>query len=391
MTETLSLDVARKLLLDHQRLHSRSHFGKGIKATLNAIEHLGYVQLDTLSVVQRAHLHTLWNRVDGFKPDHIDKLQREGKIFEHWAHALALLPIRDYRFSLPMMRRIASGERHWYPKNKKVSKYVLDRIRSEGALAAKDFNDKPSSKEMWVRAPSKNALEQLFIEGELMIPYRNNFHKVYDLTERVLPDSVDTSEPTEEELCRHLISSFIRAHGFGQLKEISYLRKGIGPAMRKTAQEMVEEGILCKVTVNGGNYLSSKEVLERSEKQFPRSSFRILSPFDNAIIQRKRINKLFGFDYQIECYVKKDKRKFGYFCLPLLHKNRLVGRLDAKAERKSGTLQLLHLQLDDGIAKADAVLRSMSSELKRFMAFNDCSKLEVQKITGSSVIPDFTI
>ena len=81
---------------------------------------------------------------------------------------------------------------------------------------------------MWVRAPSKNALEQLFIEGELMIPYRNNFHKVYDLTERVLPDSVDTSEPTEEELCRHLISSFIRAHGFGQLKEISYLRKGDG-------------------------------------------------------------------------------------------------------------------------------------------------------------------
>ena len=119
MTETLSLDVARKLLLDHQRLHGRSHFGKGIKATLSAIEHLGYVQLDTLSVVQRAHLHTLWNRVDGFKPDHIDKLQRDGKIFEHWAHALALLPMRDYRFSLPMMRRIASGERHWYPKNKK--------------------------------------------------------------------------------------------------------------------------------------------------------------------------------------------------------------------------------------------------------------------------------
>lgn len=244
MTESLSLVNARKLLLDHQRLNSRRHFGSGIKATLNAIEHLGYFQLDTLSVVERAHLHTLWNRVDGFKPDHIDKLQRSGKIFEHWAHALALLPMRDYRFSLPMMHRIAAGETHWYPKNKKVCKYVLDRIRNEGALAAKDFDDKPTSKAMWARAPSMHALEQLFIEGELMIAYRNNFHKVYDLTERVLPDSAETKVPTEEELCRHLISSFIRAHGFGQLNEMSYLRKGLGPAMRKTALEMIEEGSL---------------------------------------------------------------------------------------------------------------------------------------------------
>ncbi|NKB33686.1 MAG: hypothetical protein GKR91_11365 [Pseudomonadales bacterium] len=389
MPEKLSSDIARKLVLDHQRLNSRGDFGRGINATLKAIEHLGYVQLDTLSVVERAHLHTLWNRVDGFRPDHIDKLQRSGKIFEHWAHALALLPMRDYRFSLPMMHRIASGEKHWYPKNKKVSKYVLDRIRNEGALSAKDFDDKPASKEMWVRAPSKNALEQLFIEGKLMVPYRNNFHKVYDLTERVLPDSVDTTVPNEDELCRHLIISFMRAHGFGQLKEIAYLRKGMGPVLRKTAKDMEEEGLLCEVAVNDSTYLTTPANLERAASSFPRSSFRILSPFDNAIIQRNRINELYKFDYQMECYVKKDNRKYGYFCLPLLHQNKLVGRLDAKADRKSGTLQLLHLQLDERVGKAETILRSMRAELKRYMEFNKCTEIEIQRCTGFDVKPNW--
>lgn len=382
MTEKISAAIARKLLLDHQRLHSRREFGKGVNSTLKAIEHLGYVQLDTLSVVERAHLHTLWNRVEGFKSNHIDKLQRDGKIFEHWSHALALLPICNYRYSIPMMQRIASGERHWYPKNKKVSNFVLDRIRAEGPLSAKDFDDKPASKDMWVRSPSKNALEQLFIEGELMVPYRNNFHKVYDLTERVLPAATDTAVPSTEELCRHLITSFISAHGFGQLNEMAYLRKGIITAMKSTADEMIEDGLLCEILVNKRSYLTKPAVLERIAKPFPRSSFRILSPFDNAIIQRKRIKELFDFDYQIECYVKKEKRKYGYFCLPLLHQNKIVGRLDAKADRKTNTLHLLHLQLEQSAGKQESILNAMESELKRFMVFNQCTQIEVHRLSG---------
>jgi len=284
-----------------------------------------------------------------------------------------------------MMQRIASGERHWYAKNKKASKLVLDRIRNEGPLSAKDFDDKPASKEMWIRSPSKNALEQLFIEGELMIPYRNNFHKVYDLTERVLPSSTNTAEPTTEELCRHLASSFISAHGFGQLKEMTYLRKGMGAAMKRTAKEMVEDGVLCEVAVNEQCYLTEPAILDRIDKPFPRSSFRILSPFDNAIIQRKRLKELFDFDYQIECYVKKEKRKFGYFCLPLLHQNKIVGRLDAKADRKTNTLHLLHLQLDTSAGnarKTESILKAMEGELKRFIAFNRCTQIEFHRLTG---------
>lgn len=387
MSATLSVAEARKLVLYSQHLHSSREYGGGLNATLEAIEHLGYVQIDTLSVVERAHLHTLWNRLERFRPNHIDKLQRAGKIFEHWAHALAILPMKDYRFSLPMMNRIASGEVHWYRKNKKETKKVLARIREEGPLRSKDFDDKKTSNDMWARSPSKNALEQLFMEGELMVPYRVNFHKVYDLREHVLPDYVDTTIPSQEELSRHLITGFLRAHGLGQPKEISYLRKSVGPAIRLAAKTMEEEGTIVPIKVAGKDYYCEPASLELLNTRLPRSSLKILSPFDNAIIQRKRINELFGFDYQIECYVRKDKRKFGYFCLPILHRNELVGRLDAKADRKTAVLHLLHLQLEDKAKNKSALLKALHPALIKFAAFNECEELQLHRLSGCAESP----
>ncbi|MBT70700.1 MAG: hypothetical protein CMQ15_01465 [Gammaproteobacteria bacterium] len=390
MTETLSVLDARKLILHCQRLNSRNSFGRGMNATLAAIEHLGYVQLDTLSVVQRAHLHTLWNRVVGFRPEHIDKLQKQGKVFEHWSHALAILPMRDYRFSLPMMNRIASGEVHWFPKNKKQTEKVLQRIRSEGLLSSSNFDDKKTSNAMWARSPSKAALEQLFIEGELMVPYRNKFQKVYDLRERVLPAGVDTSAPSEEEWCRHLIRSFLRAHGLGQLKEMSYLKKGMGAAMSKTAQQMEEDDLIVKLSVGGRDYYCEPKLLELLHTTLPRSSLRILSPFDNAIIQRKRISALFDFDFQIECYVKKENRVYGYFCLPILHRNKLVGRIDAKADKKTGVLHLFHLQLEGAVRDTNVLLTALQGELKRFATFNGCDELQLHRYSGNGRKPTWS-
>lgn len=132
MTQSLSVSEARKIVLYSQCLDNRRHFGSGTDGTLEAIEHLGYVQLDTLSVVERAHHHTLWNRLEKFQPLHIDQLQRQGQIFEHWAHALALLPMKNYRYSLPMMNRVAAGDIHWSPKNTKETREILERINAEG-------------------------------------------------------------------------------------------------------------------------------------------------------------------------------------------------------------------------------------------------------------------
>jgi len=385
MPHSLTLLEAREYLLNRQCLLSRKRVGLGTSATLDTIEHLGYVQIDTLSVVARAHLHTLWNRVDDFKPEDLDKLQRERKIYEHWAHALAILPMKDYRYSLPMMNRIASGVVHWYPKNLKETKKVLKRIREEGPLSSKDFTDKKISNDMWARSPSKMALEQLFMEGELMIPYRINFHKVYDLRERVLPAEVSVSTPSREEYCRHLISSFLKSQCFGLVKEIGYLRRSVAKDLRKVMSEMQEDGALQLVEVAGREYYCDSTLFKKGEKISTRNNFRILSPFDNAIIQRKRLYDLFGFDYKVECYMPKAKRKFGYFCLPLLHKNKLIGRLDVKADKKTGVLHLFNLQIEEGIEFSQAVYRVFLKELKKFACFNGCEEIKLHRSSGATL------
>ncbi len=381
MTETLSIHDARRLSLASQNLISRTSFGRGESATLKVIEHLGYVQIDTLSVVVRAHLHTLWNRVAGFQAAHLDCLQAQGKVFEHWAHALAILPMRDFRFSLPMMHRIASGDIHWYPKDKKETNKVIKRIREEGPLMAKDFKDKKSSDVMWARSPSRRALGQLFMEGQLMIPRRLNFHKVYDLRDRVLPDGIDTGMPSQDELCRHLISSYLRANGIGQVREMYYLRKGLGAQMSKTVADMTEQGLLTQVEIAGRHYYCETNTLQSSPCSKSRPALRLLSPFDNAVIQRRRLSELFDFDYQIECYMPGAKRKFGYFCLPVLRGNRFVARLDAKADREKGVFHLLHLHLESSLKNSDSFLAELWPELKKFAAFDGCKQTKIHKIS----------
>jgi len=184
----LSADDARKLVLLSQWPASVAS-GGARGATLAAIQHLGYVQIDTISVVVRAHHHTLWNRARGYRPAHLDALLSERRVFEYWAHAAAVLPVEDYRFCLPRMRAIAAGKRHWYAPDRKLMNKVLQRITVDGALRARDFEATGARKKpqaMWDWKPAKRALEQLFMQGELMVARREGFSKVYDLTERVL-------------------------------------------------------------------------------------------------------------------------------------------------------------------------------------------------------------
>ncbi|MFK7864888.1 MAG: winged helix-turn-helix domain-containing protein [Pseudohongiellaceae bacterium] len=387
----ISLSQARKIALYTQCLNSRREFSAGINGTLATIEHLGYVQIDTLAVVERAHNHTLWNRVDGFEPEQIDQLQQAGKIFEHWAHALAYLPTSNYRYSLPMMNRIANGESHWYPKNSKDTKRVLKRIQEEGPLSAKDFTDKKSSTSMWSRSPSKHALEQLFMEGELMIPKRVNFHKVYDLRERVLSSDINTNMPTEKELCGHLVIQYLKANGIGQIKEFSYLRKGLGNTFNQVVNELAEAGEIIPVSINinpsteapTANYYCLPESVLLIEKKLPSGLLRILSPFDNAVIQRKRLEQLFDYDYQIECYVPQAKRKYGYFCLPILYNSSMVGRIDAKADRKNRSLHIIHLHIEKPIRGLDRFYQKLNKELENFATFNHCETVELHSVSGA--------
>ncbi|MEZ5536304.1 MAG: crosslink repair DNA glycosylase YcaQ family protein [Thiolinea sp.] len=376
MKETLSPQQARKLVLHSQRLPTAPQKGSALSATLAALEHLGYIQIDTISVIERAHHHTLWNRNPRYQPGHIDQLFADKTAFEYWAHAASYLPMRDYRFSLPRKHAIKSGtQNHWYARNKKLMKYVHDRIRAEGPLMAKDFEHTGPKTAEWHSKPAKQALEYLFMQGDLMIPYRQNFHKVYELTERVLPDDIDDRMPTDEEHARFLIRRFLAVNGLGQAAEISYLLKGMKPLISRVAKHMLEDNELINVGVGELRYFALPESPELLNKPLARNKLKILSPFDNLLIQRQRMRDLFDFDYQIECYVPAAKRRYGYFSLPVLWDGCFAARMDCKAERKQKELQILNLHQEAALNKVDEFREALQTTLQDFMHFNGCETL----------------
>ncbi len=386
--ESLSIQQARKLILLSQRLPPAKQTGNAIVATLSAIEHLGYIQIDTISAIQRAHHHTLWNRNPRYKNAHLDQLLKNQQIFEYWSHAAAYLPMRDYRFSLFRKQAIASGEqRHWYDRDERLMKSVLERIAAEGPLMAKDFECADKKIGEWRSKPAKRALEYLFMQGELMIPYRKNFHKVYDLTERVLPHGINTTVPRPEEYARFLITGYLQANGLGQPAQITYLLKNTRPLVSAALQEMVVDGELRQFAVAGNSYYALPASLALLDKRLARGKLKILSPFDNLLIQRKRIKELFGFDYQLECYVPEEKRQYGYFSLPILWDGKLVARMDCQADRKESLLHIRHLALEPGLVKTEALACALGKELVPFLQFNNCRILRLHNTSPTNVKP----
>ena len=387
--ESLSISQARKLVLLSQRVPPKKQAGSSLDATLSTIKHLGYIQIDTISVIQRAHHHTLWNRNPQYKPSHLHELMVNKKIFEYWSHAAAYLPMRDYRFSLPRKQAIARGkENHWYTRDENLMKSVLKRIADEGPLMAKDFDNKGGKLGEWQTKPVKQALENLYMQGELMIPYRKNFHKVYDLTQGVLPDHMDTSVPKTEEYARFLVTRYLQANGLGKAGEISYLLKNTRASVSSILQEMLLNGKLFQTNVNGNSYYVLPASLDLLNNPLPRNKLKILSPFDNLLIQRKRTLELFGFDYLLECYVPASKRKFGYFVLPVLWDGKLVARMDCKADRKKSQMHIHHLALEPGFEKTDAFALALAKELLSFLQFNECNRLTIHRTSPFNFKPE---
>lgn len=384
-SQSLSPKQARKLVLNSQRVLALPTSGNAIDATRAAIRHLGYIQIDTISVVARAHHHTLWNRNPRYQPQQLDALLAARKVFEYWSHAAAYLPIEEYRFALPRMQQAASADGHWHKRDSRLIKQILQRIIAQGAVMARDFEDSRSGKTaMWQRKPAKYALEQLFMEGRLMITKRIGFNKVYDLRERVLPDDVDCRMPDQLEYATHLITAFLRAHGLGQIAEFGYLRKGLKPIIAEAAQAMLEQGALQKVMVAKQPWLMLANAEAMLKQPLARSKARILSPFDNMIIQRKRIRQLFNFDYQIECYVPAGKRQYGYFVLPIIWGGTLVARVDCKAHRAERLLEIRNLALEPDMGALEKFSAALAQELVAFAAFNECQTIKIGKVAAKS-------
>ncbi|MGB5328527.1 MAG: crosslink repair DNA glycosylase YcaQ family protein [Gammaproteobacteria bacterium] len=377
----------RRIALNQQGLLKAGFFGRGKRATLRAIEQLGYVQIDTISVVERAHHHVLWSRVGNYRPQFLEQLVKQREIFEYWFHAAAWLPMRDYRFALPRMRQV-NGERNWFEiSDRKLTDEILKRIENEGPLRTRDFIDtRQVNNGWWDWKPAKQALEQLFMQGELMVSGREGFQKVYDLPERVLPDWVDSSMPTMDEYAGHLIDTTLRAHGFASLVSMAYLRKGkpLREAIKAQLQQRLEANQLTTVELGNNNTLYIDPELLESRAPHSSAQVRILSPFDNAVIQRQRGREIFDFDYQIECYVPEPLRQFGYFCLPIMYRDRFVGRIDCKAHRTDSSLEIRSVHIEQ---KVDAdFIELFCRALQSFAAFNNCTRILVQSADSSDFL-----
>ena len=374
----------RRVALASQGLTQAAPFGRGRPGVNRAIAHIGYVQIDTISVVERAHHHVLRSRVPNYEPKLLNRMLKAGDVFEYWSHAAAFLPMADYRFSLPYKLAIKAGKRHWQrTPDRKLMREMLARVEADGALRSRDVEDTRSPREgWWDWKPAKRALEQLFMEGDLMVAERDGFQKSYDLPQRVLPDGIDTTPPTDDEYAEYLLDQQLRCHGFLTLKGATYYRRDpqLRESMKRLVTERLDAGALTTWQLQSGErFFAPPDLFEQTSPRAP-AAMKILSPFDNAIIQRERLDALFDYDYQIECYVTEAKRRFGYFCLPLLYRDRFVGRIDAKAHRKDRRLELRALHIEDESTPAEELLSALAEALPDFMMFQGCDQLDTDHI-----------
>lgn len=375
--EVISVTDARYLALSSQMLIGTSGF-ESKKDLLAIITRLGYIQIDTISIVERAHKHVLWSRLPAYRNEMLDELiDKDKKVFEFWDHAAAYMPMKHFRFTLPRKEMYAKKYKDWERKNKKLLNLIIERITAEGPLQSRDFEETKKRGLWWDWKPAKEGLEYLFHTGRLVAKARKSFQKVYDIPERFLPRNAELTSPGYEELSEHLIMKSINANGLSSEKELTYLRHHNKEATKNTLNRLLEEKKIISVNIKeteSEKYYSTKKILNSISSLPAVSEVHILSPFDNTVIQRKRLQNLFRFDYQIECYVPAHKRKYGYFCLPVLYGDRFAGRIDAKADRKSGKFIIISEFWENGFEPDFDFAEKYKLKLKELAEFAGCSE-----------------
>jgi len=391
VTKKMSPNQARRVVLASQGLLQKEPFGRGIKGVERAINQLRYIQIDTISVVERAHHHVLSTRVPNYSPEMLHDLQAVQKtVFEYWFHAAAYLPMEDYRFYRPTM----NGLKKKWSVDQKMRKVILQRIKTEGPLSSKDFQAPKGKKASgwWDWKPAKRALEVMFLSGELMVSERKGFQKVYDLTENCLPTDIDLSIPNNEERGYFYIRKMLANLGVARASDICYARAMVKHSgfdvqawINRCLQNLVESGEALAFLINGHLYYSLAKTFNEIPKRVGRKHIRFLSPFDNLVINRKRLLDIFGFDYKLECYVTAEKRKFGYFVLPILFGDELIGRLDCKADRKNRILIVHNLWLEDGVVVDDELVSALSAGLGDYKVQLECDDMAVNEIENKTL------
>ena len=381
MSERTPLQIsnrdARRLWLDAQGLAATPTGALDLDGMIQA---LGFVQLDTIQVVSRAHHHILWSRNQNYRERMLNKHLAEHRlVFEHFTHDASIIPMAFYPMWQRQFRRLEAKVRGWEWHRGMLDEHgrnaIKDRIRDEGPLCTKAFDTKiEGKKKMWARPPHKLALDYMWYAGELSTSHRENFTKFYDLSERVIPDEVRGHVRSDEEQIDWLCRNALERIAFGSEGDIQRFWAAISNQEAKTWVAAQTTGLIpveiscadkTKVSV-----WALPDIEERLAKlQAPTSRLRILNPFDPVIRDRNRLKRLFGFDYTVEMFVPAAKRKWGYYVYPLLEGDRFVGRIEVKANRKARRLNVLRLWLEPKTKWTAARADKLDAELARLARF----------------------
>jgi len=383
----LTQSQARKIILDAAGLARKAQFGTGVEAVYNVIDHLGFVQLDTNYVVERAHHHVMAARIPDYQTEWLANLSEDGRIYEYFSSDAGYLPMGDFRFSLPVKKAFETQGKPLTKPEVNLMKQILDRVEREGALMVGDFeNDRlAASSGWWDWRPAKVALERLYLNGKLMISRTKAFQKTYDLPFNLVPEETDLSMPTDEEYARFVIYRTLGALGICSAKEMAWRARRVkGNLVKKELEKIIQEGKVKMVIVEGLKgplyMLPDQEInVKLSNDVF------ILSPFDILNVFRHRLKDFFNFDYQIECFVPAPKRLYGYFSLPVLAGETFIARMDAKADRKQKML-IVHNIHFESVDLEQRIIEKFVQALKAFVQFNQCKDIVFKRSNNETYL-----
>ena len=394
--ETMSTHEARALFLEAQGLTASAGRPAGPAGVLREVRRLGFVQLDSINIVERAHHHILYTCLHGYSTRTLATLQRRGDVFEHWTHDASFIPSawfphwrhRFGRFEWNPWLRSRIG-----PNPAATLDRVLERIRREGPLRARDFEHEGGrAGAWWDWRPAKAALEYWWRRGELAIPRRDRFEKVYDLTERALPAVHSLPPPAHEDHLEWACRGALERLGVGTPKEIaSFWMLHTSAEVKAWCAAAVMRGEVVPVRVEGNESGAGRGVSYAFADWRARAAavgalptaVRLLSPFDPVMRDRARALRLFNFDYRFEAFVPAPKRVFGYYVLPIMQGERLIGRLDPKMDRASGTLHVRQLWWEPGVRPTRALRGALEECLEGYAAFNGATRVEMPAGNGS--------
>ncbi|HLQ19344.1 MAG TPA: crosslink repair DNA glycosylase YcaQ family protein [Tabrizicola sp.] len=379
---------ARRLFLDRHALSEAPVGPASGRALHDLIERIGFVQVDSINTVARAHDMILWSRRQSFRPQALKRLlERDRHLWEHWTHDASILPVRlhgiwQHRFQRDAVRLEANWKRWFRDGYEAQFDTILNRIAKDGPVGTSDVGEGEVRGKggWWDWHPSKTALEWLWRTGKLAITRREGFAKIYDLTERVIPEAHRRPFPGDE-VCDWACRSALRQLAFGTSGEIAAYWNAVSPEAAKLwCRAALERGELVEALIEGASGQHRRvfvfpEVLE-DEPQDPTARLRILSPFDPALRDRDRAEFLFGFYYRIEVFVPEQRRIWGYYVFPVLEGDRLVGRIDVKAFRDAGALRVKAFWPEAGVRLTKGRRAKLEAELDRLAVFSGCERVE---------------